>query len=88
MLPKTKPINFTKFLKNENVKWLNNKLYKKFIDKHVVKKNLIKPVAGEYFIWQDDEDKKHRTKFVLDYMRRVTPSGTEPTDMAPKMADI
>ena len=69
---------------------MTNKIYANFITELVVpmlKKELVADFASK-LVWQDDCDKKHRTKYVLETIDNFFDERIAVEEQSPKMADI
>ena len=98
LLPRNGPVFFTgknSWLKkhcakiNKSKCTLDNRIYAEFITKHFVRKlrNDLEDDLDEY-MWQDDGDKKHRTKHVKEKLNEVFHQRLDPDHQADKMADV
>ena len=68
---------------------LDNRIYADFISKYFVRRlrnDLVDDLAD--YIWQDDGDKKHRTKHVRERLSEVFEQRLDPDHQADKMADV
>ena len=94
LLPRNGPIFFTEWLSRKCVeigkekKTLDNKLSAIFIKQEFVP-TLIRDLDGDLdqYIWQDDCDKKHRTKHVLKELKTVFKQRIDPARQCCKLAD-
>eukprot|EP01084_Bolivina_argentea_P139253 244985_1 len=95
LVPRKAPIFFTEYLKKKCKKigkkkcTLDNKIYADFISKDFVKhlnKDLEDPLDD--YIWQDDGDKKHRTKHVLGTLSETFAHRVNTKFQCDKYADV
>ena len=94
LIPLDGPINFTRWLRNQrsdnNSKrlYMTGELYAKFLDEEAI------PAIAEVvedldeFIFQDDQDLKHRTKVAMNVVADHFEERIEPDDGDAKFADV
>ena len=97
ILPRDKPIymnewikQHAKYCRNPRKPTLNGKLYSIFLRK-VVYKLLLKHFSANEIsniIFEDDNDRKQRTKAVMEIRNELFPSALDTEHQAPRMADL
>ena len=95
LVPRNEPIFFTEWLSKhckkikKEKKTLDNRIYADFIKKTFAQRlrRDLNDDLSEY-IWQDDGDKKHRTRHVLETLKGVFSQRIDVQHQADKMADV
>ena len=97
VLPRDKPIYMTEWIKkhakycrNPRKPTLNGKLYSIFLNR-VVYKLLLKHFTKqeiESIVFEDDNDRKQRTKAVMEVRNNLFPAALDVENQAPRMADL
>ncbi|CAF3310887.1 unnamed protein product [Rotaria sp. Silwood2] len=94
LIPQDGPINFTQWLRDQRPKnnskrfYMTGELYAKFLDEEAI------PAIAEVvedldeFIFQDDQDSKHRTKVAMNVIADHFEERIEPDDGDAKFADV
>ena len=95
LIPRDGPIDFSSWLRKKCAEigkeknTLDNKLYATFITETfapIMERELDEDL--DEYIWEDDCDKKHRTKHVLEQLGKVFKQRIDPTRQCPKLADV
>lgn len=94
LIPKSGPINFTQWLDDQKEDgsrrrvYMTGEHYAKFLREKVFP--AVKKVVGNLnnVIWQDDQDKKQRTKVATDTVNEYFEERIEPEDGDAKLADV
>ncbi|CAF1650194.1 unnamed protein product, partial [Didymodactylos carnosus] len=93
LIPQNGPVNFTQWLRdqrsNNNPKrlYMTGELYARFLDEGVPAIAEVVEDSNE-FIFQDDQDSKHRTKVAMDVIYDRFEERIEPNDGDAKFADV
>ncbi|CAF3045222.1 unnamed protein product [Rotaria sp. Silwood2] len=94
LIPQDGPINFTQWLRDQRPKnnskrfYMTGELYAKFLDEEAIPAIAEVVEDQDEFIFQDDQDSKHRTKVAMNVIADHFEERIEPDDGDAKFADV